>query len=146
MAFRFGLEAVLKHRRRLEELAQREYAEAQAAVNECLGRLEAMYRRGDEVREEIRAAQARGDLEIVREMETFLSGQKIRIETVRLEARGLLEVAEEKQEALVAAAREKKVLDKLREKRLAEYRAKLREMETKELDDLTTVRQAWGKR
>ena len=40
MAFRFGLESVLKHRKRLEDIAQREFGEAQAAVDEVRADLE----------------------------------------------------------------------------------------------------------
>lgn len=149
MPFRFSLESVLKHRTRLEEIAQREFAEAQAAVDECLRRLEAMYKRSDEVREEILSTQARGAagaVQEIREMEHFISGQKIRIEAVRQEARALLIIAEAKQEALIAAARDKTMLVKLKEKRRLQYNDWLKQQETKELDDLTMMRQARGKR
>lgn len=146
MAFRFGLDSVLKHRQRLEEVAQRDFADAQAAVDAVLKRLEEMYTRMDEVREEIAQAQADSRLVDVREMESFLGGHKIRIETLRQEARGLLQIAEEKQEALIMAAQEKKVLVKLKDKRLAEYKEWLNRMEAKVQDDQTMMRQAWGKR
>jgi len=145
MAFKFGLNTVLKHRQRLEDVAQREYAEAQAAVDECLRTIEAMYQRSDEVREDIAAAQKRGsaeNLQQIRDMETFLGGQKIRIEQMRLKARELLVVAEVKQEALIEAAKEKKILVKLKEKRFAEYKEWLARMETKEMDDMTSMRAA----
>jgi flagellar FliJ protein len=149
MPFRFGLETVLKHRKRLEEAAQREYAEAQAAVNEVLTAIEVLYQRMDEVREEIAQAQAIGTPEkiaLVLESEQFLVGLKTRIETLRLEARRLMAISEEKQEALIHAAREKKVLVKLKERRQQEHREWLRRIEAKELDDITMVRQVWGKR
>ena len=149
MGFKFGLQAVLKHRTRMEEVAQREFFEAQRAVDEILKRIEEMYRRMDEVREEIHAAQVEGSarkLEEVRSMEEFLINHRRRIDQTRLEARELMEVAEEKQEALIIAAREKKILVKLRERRLQEYRDWLNRMEAKELDDLTMVRQGWEKR
>lgn len=148
MAFKFPLESVLKHRQRLEEIAQREFAEAQANVDECLRKIEAMYNRIDEVRNEIKAAQTVGTREMVeqiREMETFISGQKIRIENLRLEARTLLQIAEEKQEALIAAARDKKALVKLKERKKVEYLQYLSQLEQKELDDMTSVRHGWGK-
>lgn len=148
MAFRFGLDPVLKHRKRLEEIAQREFAEAQIAVDEILRRLEIMYERLDQVRIEIAQAEQQGSsrqLELVRTMENFITGQKVRIESVRLEARRLLEAAEDKQEALIVAAQEKKVLFKLKEKRLTEYREWLKKIEAKTLDDQTMMRQAWGK-
>jgi flagellar protein FliJ len=149
MAFKFNLESVLKHRKRLEELAQREYAEAQANVDECLRKIEGMYKRLDEVRIEIQQAQSNGTahkVQEIREMEQFIGGQKIRIEALRQAARILLQIAEEKQEALIAAARDKKMLVKLREKKKVEYQEWLRGIETKEMDDMTSVRQAWGKK
>jgi flagellar FliJ protein len=149
MAFRFGLETVLKHRTRMEELAQREVAEAQAAVETCLQELEGMYLRRDEVRQEILGAQQQGSsskIEEVRGMEQFIEGQKILIQAKRLEARELMAIAEEKQEALMLAAQEKKILVKLKEKRFQEYREWLARIEAKALDDMTTVRFAWGKK
>jgi flagellar FliJ protein len=149
MRFKFSLEAVLKYRRRVEEIAQREFAEAQAAVDDCLRKIEAMYKRSDEVREDISGAQKGGKVdgvEHIREMELFLAGQKIRIATLRQHARELLQIAEEKQEALIQAAQDKKSLEKMKEKRFAEWETWLRKLEAKELDDMTTVRQGWGKK
>ena len=147
MGFKFNLETVLKHRKRLEEFAQREYAEAQAAVDECLRRIEAMYLRSDEVREEILSAQKAGNqVESIRAMEEFLQGQKIRIETLRQHARVLLQTAEEKQEALITAAQNKKMLVKLKEKKKIAYQDWLKSVEQKEQDDMTSVRYAWGKK
>jgi flagellar FliJ protein len=149
MAFRFGLETVLKHRKRLEDIAQREYAEAQAAVDRALAQLEAMYTRMDEVRAEIAAFEARGtpdSISMVRSMEEFLGGHKIRIEKARQEARELLLKAEEAQDALITAAQDRKVLVKLKEKKMNEYREKLKRIEAKVQDDQTMVRLAWGKR
>lgn len=149
MGFKFSLEAVLKYRRRVEEIAQREFAEAQTAVDDCLRKIEAMYKRSDEVREDISDAQKGGKVdgvEHIREMELFLAGQKIRIATLRQHARELLQIAEEKQEALIQAAQDKKSLEKMKEKRFAEWEAWLRKLEAKELDDMTTVRQGWGKK
>jgi flagellar FliJ protein len=145
VAFKFQLETVLKHRKRLEEMAQREYAEAQAQVDVELRALEQMYDRMDEVRDEISKAQAShstSKIEFIRQMETFLGGHKILIERKRAQVRELLMVAEEKQEALIAAAKERKVLTKLKDKRLAEYREWLNQVEIKISDDQTTMTRA----
>ena len=149
MAFKFNLQSVLKHRERLEDAAQKEFAEAQRAVDEILKRIEEMYRRMDEVRSEIHEAQIIGTpqkVEEIRAMEEFLINHRRRIDQTRREARELMMVAEQKQEALILAAQEKKILVKLKEKRLAEYREWLNRMEAKELDDITMTRQGWGKR
>ena len=149
MAFRFGLEAVLKHRKRLEEIAQRDFAEAQHAVDAILQRLEEMYRRQDEVREEISRLEALGgkdSLDLIRAMEAFIVGHKIRIESVRQEARGLLQKAEQMQELLIAAAQDKKVMAKLKEKRAREHHERIGRIEAKEMDELTMMRQGWRKK
>lgn len=148
MKFRFGLENVLKHRQRCEEVAQREYAEAQFAVDECLRKLEAMYQRMDEVRVEIHSLQKQGTnqaLVQINEMEHFLKGQLIRIEAQREQARQLLMVAEQKQEALVLAAQESKILEKLKDKKMSQHRERLKVLEAKQLDDLTMTRVVWRK-
>lgn len=148
MAFRFSLDSVLKHRRRLEEVAQRDLAEAQHAVDLCLKKIEDMYRRSDEVREEILELQRRGDGEALNQIqgrETFLRGHKVRIEQERLEARRLMVIAEEKHEILIGAARDRKILDKLKEKRRLQYQEWLKQLEAKQLDDQTMTRIAWRK-
>lgn len=149
MGFKFQLETVLKYRKRLEEIAQREYAEAQAQVDEVLRKLEQMYQRMDEVREEIAKAQSGHDaskIEFIRQMESFLTGHKILIERQREHARDLLMVAEEKQEILIAAAKERKVLVKLKEKRQAEYQNWRNQIEIRLADDQTTMSRGRARR
>lgn len=149
MAFRFGLESVLRHRKRSEDIAQREFAEAQAAVDVVLRQIEGMYVRLDEVREEVNQVQktlGKSQLASICELESFIVGHKLNIEKKRKEARALLELAEQKQEALIFCAQEKKVLVKLKEKRLTEYKNWLGRIEAKALDDQTQMRQAWRKR
>ena len=149
MRFKFSLDSVLKHRKRLEEVAQKEFAEAQANVEAAIHKIEGMYARMDEVREEIRQAQMCGgsaDMEHIRGMEVFLLGQARRIEAARLGLRELMAIAEQKQELLIEAAKERKILDKLKERKKSEHIELARKVEAKELDDMTTIRQAWGKR
>lgn len=147
MAFRFGLESVLKHRKRVEDVAQREYIEAQQILDACLARIDAMYKRMDEVRMEIQQAQQNGSkqsLNEILEMEFFITGQKVRIQSERMEARRLMQIAEEKQDQLIHASREKKILVQLKEKKMSEYKEWLARLEAKALDDLTTTRFGWG--
>lgn len=148
MAFKFGLETVLKHRKRLEDVAQREYIEAQRRLETCLAEIDAMYKRIDEVRLDINQAQTIGSqqkmLEI-RQMEHFISGQKIRIEAARLKARELMVETEAKQDLLIEAAKDRKILLRLKEKRMAEYKLHLAQLEAKALDDLTSTRNGWGR-
>jgi flagellar FliJ protein len=69
----------------------------------------------------------------------------VRIEQERLEARRLMVIAEEKHEILIGAARDRKILDKLKEKRRLQYQEWLKQLEAKQLDDQTMTRIAWRK-
>ncbi len=143
MAFRFSLEPVRKHRKRQEELAKRDLMEAQAKVQRVLEEIEAMYNRADEVRREIFMAQGRGlakDIELVRQMEFFLIGHRVRIKKKREVARELMMSEEAYLEKLVEASKDRKAMEKLREKRLSEYKIKMAKLEAKELDDISTMR------
>lgn len=146
MAFRFSLEPVRRHRKRLEEVAQRNLMEAQATLQKCLAEIESMYRRNDEVRVEIFEAQSRGsrgDIESVRQMEHFLVGQRQKIMAKRAEARQLMQVEEQMHDKLIEATKERKVMDRLREQKLKAYREQFAKLEAKELDDINVMRQRW---
>ena len=147
--FRFALESILKYRGRLEEEAKREFVEAQNKVEAQRAKIDAMYRRADEVREEIHTLERAGtgrDLELVRASEHFLLGHARRIQTERQTLGVLMADLEDKQEKLIFAASEKKVLAKLREKRRIEFVQRLDKLEALELDEMATTRAAWGKR
>ena len=58
MAFRFPLESVLKHRKRQEEVAQREFMEARMRLENCLTGIDRMYVQIDETRERIADSQS----------------------------------------------------------------------------------------
>jgi flagellar FliJ protein len=149
MAFRFSLESVLRHRKRQEEMAHREFIEAQSILEECLKSLETMYVQIDTTRLAVSAAERSGrskDLHMIRDAQVFIEGQKIRIHERRMKARELIRVLEDKQEQLLERLHDRKIMEKLKEKRLEEYKVKLAEMEQKELDDLTNARTAGGRR
>jgi flagellar FliJ protein len=144
MAFRFRLEKVLVHRRRLEDEAKREFIIAQAATNKALSDLEALYVAID-------VARSRGhEMQVgtsdhrmaptLQNIDSFINGQKIRIERQRAVIRDLKSTEERMHELLVEASKEKKTLEKLREKHLEEYRAELARKEQAELDDLAIMR------
>ncbi len=71
--------------------------------------------------------------------------KRFAIEQERLEARRLMAIAEEKHEVLIAAARDRKILEKLKEKKRLQYQEWLRQLEAKQLDDQTMTRMAWRK-
>lgn len=148
MAFRFSMESVLKHRKREEDVAHREHAEAQTVVEFCLRNIEAMYKSIDDARLSIATAERSGsgsDLHFIRSSEAFIEGQKQRIHSERLRARDLIRALEEKEEILLQRLHERKIMEKLKDRRLQEYRERIATFEQKELDDLANAR-SYGSR
>lgn len=142
MAFRFSMESVLKHRKRQEELAMKEVADAQSNLDACLRAIENMYRQIDETRASIsrneRSAQA--DVQWIVTSEAFIEAQKVRIHKERMHARELIRELETKQEQLVERLHERKIIEKLKERREQEYKERIARLEQKELDDMTNSR------
>lgn len=143
MKFKFGLESLLKHKRRLEEQAQREYMEAQAQLQSGLEEIKGMYASVDETRRSIAkeyGSKAENKIQRVRQMDEFILGMDVRIHRARLKARDLMRVVEEKQQLLIEASKEKKIIEKLKEKRWMSYKDEARRLEIRELDDMVTMR------
>lgn len=142
MAFVFPFEGLLKHRKRLEEVAKKEFFLAQSKVDEILNEINKMYERIDEVRAEISNTQqigGKGSSKIV-QLEDFIKGQNIKIKNARHAARELMQIAEEKREVLVEKVKEFKMIDKIKEKRKDEYKVARRKKEQKEIDDILIMR------
>lgn len=142
MKFSFAFDRLLEHKRQLEHMARRNWLEAQAKVDESLRKLEQMYLQIDEARNRSSTLQIQGGQHAgaLSQINDFIAGQKIRIERHRLEMRELMSEAERLQEILVEAAKEKKTLDRLRERRLEEYKLRRKKMELKAVDELTVTR------
>ncbi len=142
MKFKFKFQKLLDHRRALENVARREWLEAKAAVDKARAELQDMYAQIDAAR--MRASQiekeggARGG-ELV-QIDEFISGQYIRIERHRAAMRPLIEEEERKHENLVAAARERKTIEKLLERHYEDFRLKRKKQELKSIDDLVVMR------
>lgn len=142
MRFEFSLESLLTHRRRLEELAQREYAEAQSKVDAAALKLNEYYDQVDEARHRSASLEVRGGAQAgaLISIDEFIAGQKYRIEAQRKVIRDLKVEAERLQEILIEAAKETKTLEKLKERQLEEFKLKRRKAETKALDELIVTR------
>lgn len=143
MKFQFKFEVLKKHRRRLEEEAQRNFMEARANLDACLNMIKSHYDSIEDSRSRIANEQSSGNahaFELIRGFEQFIDGQKIRIERKRQEARHLMVVVEEKQELLIEAAREYKKIEKLRERKLEDFKKHKKRVEAKRVDDLVTIR------
>jgi flagellar export protein FliJ len=146
LAFDFKFGSLLKHRRRLEEAARRNFLTVQSELDECLALIKEMYRSIDQARIHISNKQTSGAAQAlagIHSAEHFISGQLIKIKNARDRAREIMTRVEEMREKAIEAAKEFKKIDKLRERMLATYKDDLRDREASAVDDLMVLR---GKR
>jgi flagellar FliJ protein len=142
MKFEFAFDSLLNHKRTLEDVARRDWAAAQRRVDDATEELNRFYDQVEDARQranriEIEGGRRSPDLVMIDE---FLIGQKVRIERQRAMIRDLMQEAERLQELLVQAAKERRTLEKLKEKRHEEYKKIRKKMEMKTVDDLVTMR------
>lgn len=142
MKFVFAYETLLHHRARAEDEARREYLQAKSELDLCLKAIETLYKKMDESRREISLLQKLGNqsLEPIRMREGFIENTKIKVTAERARAREIMQTVESKQTALVEAAKEHKILLKLKEKRRKEFSHLQKKLEAKRMEDLTTMR------
>lgn len=142
MKFRYAFEKILQHKRTVEDMARKEYAEAQAKVDAAENELKGLYNVIDQSRSMGGKMQTEGGAHgpALAQIDEFIRGQNIRIERQKQKIRELRGYAEEKQEILLAAAKERKTYEKLREKKLEEFKDYRKKRELKEVDDMVVTR------
>jgi flagellar FliJ protein len=136
--FRFSLEKVLELRKYREQ-------EARLELGRAVGELQAIE---DQIREtgavRHNAAAARfssGNAPEIINYENYINRLDQLKEKLLKDAAAAELVVEEKRKAWLEASRDRKVVDRLREKREAEYRGKMAKEERAELDDIANDRQ-----
>ncbi len=120
--FAFKLEAVLRYRRGLEEQRKREFAEVQRLVNEQEAALRALGEETSQAQKDLGAlGKGHLDLPLIMAQRRYMLGLELR--TARTHARldELSVPLEQRRAALIAARKETKVLERLRERKLAVY-------------------------
>lgn len=142
MKFKFNLETLRKHRKNLEEMARRDFAEAKDNSDKILTQIDNFYNDADKAREYAGTVLENEvtDPGLLQLSSEFIDRNKLRIERKKMEFREALEVTEEKQQMLVAAAQETKVLDKLKEKKKEAFQKKLRKKDRKDTDEVVVQR------
>jgi flagellar FliJ protein len=140
--FKFSFERLLQHKHTLEDVARRDHLLAKKAMDEAKQEIDQMYRDIDESRDWSLKVELQGGSQsmTLAQIDEFINLQKIRIERARLALRSLMTEVENKQEKLIEAAKERKTLEKLRERRVEEHKQKLAEHEMKENDEIVVLR------
>lgn len=142
MKFKFAFETVLKHRKILEDLAQRDFQEALSRLNDEKNKLEQM-------REEIYIARDRAfeksqqggkTSPFLSQVDEFMKGQDIRIENQQLKIQECEKIVEELREILRQKAIDYKIIEGLKDKKRDEFVIEQRKIDQKRTDDLNIMR------
>ncbi|HHL40581.1 MAG TPA: flagellar export protein FliJ [Deltaproteobacteria bacterium] len=138
--FDFKLEPLLRYRERIEEFSRREYAEALRLLDEERGKLdelEALYLKACG---ELDALKARGELDRWTMYSGYLSSVKEHIAGQRRIIDKVEAHLAEKRAALAEAAREKKLIETMKEKALKLHARRVDRAEQRLADELYLAR------
>ena len=143
MKFKFSLEKVLKHRQILEDLSQRDYQEALAVLNQRQNELNEMVlkiveSRADAERLEVQSGPAA--VERVKQIHEFIKLQDIRIARKQIQINEAKNLVEARQEILRQKAMDKKIIERLKEKKRLDHLEEERKNEQKETDEMVSMR------
>ena len=139
--FQFRLQALLRYKKHLEQMARQEMAKAVAEVNACEmeiqrlvhERLNAALRLEERVAKGIRSGEFKRYQEFLVIMDQIIVQERIRKQ--RLE-----KIMEEKRSMLTQRTIEKKAMERLREKRAEEYTRDMLREEQKMLDEVASLK------
>lgn len=134
--FHFNLEKVLEFRKYRERETEIDLGRAIAAFTIIQNSLKENAARHDQAASE-RFAQA--DIRDIQYYDLYVRRLDIEKEKLLNDAARAAAVIEEKRAVYLAASRDRKVLDKLKEKREKEYRKTMLAEETKEIDDIASL-------
>lgn len=138
--FSFPLEALLRLRRRQEDAARAEYAHARRQVQSAQRALGAIQALQKQAHRQAREAVKRGQLEIL----PALSARMERLQNSEREAEQRLQAAQREESRkflqLVKASQQRRVVERLRERQEAAFRAFWQRQQELADDELSTMR------
>jgi flagellar FliJ protein len=142
MKFKFRFENVLKHRKIMEDVAQRDFQEANSLLNVEIEKLNNMIHAAHEAQEHLFEKQKQGGPAgpALSQVHDFLKGQDIRIARQRQKVQEYEKVVENLREILRHKAIEYKIMEGLKSKNQEEFKKEQNKKEQKNLDDLALMR------
>jgi flagellar FliJ protein len=147
MKFKFPFETLIKERKVRRDEAERDYRIALSKVEEQKAVQTQMKSALKDALNETQNIKKTGGMlaSALVSYEEFVQGQKVKIQRHGKTIKGLEDIAEEKRKILVEAARDLKVLEKLKEKRYTQFKQEVRKKEMKLLDEIAITRAARGR-
>ncbi len=148
MKFKFGLQKVLTHRKIQEDLAQRDYQEILNILTAQQNDLQKMFNSISDARADVASLEAKsspGLVERVKQIHEFIKLQDIRVAQQQEKIKQTEKLVESKQEVLRQKAMDKKIIERLKEKKKRAFDEEQRKIQQKELDELVVMRSAHTK-
>lgn len=142
MKFKFQFQNVLKHRKVLEDLAQREFQEEQALYLAEVAKLERLHQEVRDAHQKAFETQVRGGSAgpALSQVHEFLKLQDVRIERQQKKVQEFESRVEKLREILQQKAIDYKMIESLKERKKEEFRKESNQKEQKVADDLSTMR------
>jgi flagellar FliJ protein len=141
--FKFSFEKLLEYQKQQEDVARRDYNESLDKLEIEKARYQKFFKDQDMARDEQFYLKNRNDgvsVSRLNEIDNFLDGLYKKIENQRSVVINHTQIVEQKQEILHLAAKERKILEKLKDKKFQEYKKALKKAEFKEADELVVTR------
>ncbi len=142
MKFKFSLQKVLDHRKIKENFAQKDYQDVLSELHvlqKCLQEMEEAVH-GAHIRAGTLQSQGGTQGPALSQISEFQRNQKILIQIQKAKILNQEKIVEEKNVLLRQAAVETKIISKLKEKKLNEYRSERESEEQKEMDEQSILR------
>lgn len=138
--FHFQLEGVLEHRERVEKDRQRELAAAQTEMVRLDGELQAMNRDVQQSTADVRDHHLVGrlDMTYLAAHRRYMLGMRRKVFALAQKIAAQQQVVDAARRALAEASKQKKILEKLKEKQNRRWNEELARREAGALDELTT--------
>ncbi len=146
MAEKFKLQTVLKYRKILEDQAQQRLSELLAAEVRLQQQIDETRARLGQLGAQLQQKQQAGlTILELRLYEDQIDHYRQQNEHLQIQQKELTQQLNERRQELLIAARERKIIEKLKEKQLAEYLRKMDSRERVMLDEIS-LRQKGGQR
>jgi flagellar FliJ protein len=142
MKFKFSLDRVMKHRKTLEDIAQRDFQLALADLKKEENQLEFLIQEKNKCYDIVFKKQSQGGNqgEALSQIDAFMKGQDIRIARQRKKIEECNSKVEEMREILLEKAKEYKIISELHDRKKAIFIKEFNKKESRKLDDQNIMR------
>lgn len=136
-AFRFDLQSVLRHRQMKEDQARRDFLWVKGLFDQRRDALDRLFDVRRRTRDEM-GTKTGGAVEVkeLLRYQRYLNGLRYQIATARAELATVEKELDARRQLFEKARRERKVMDKLRERRREDWAVEVRRAEQKETDEV----------